>query len=90
MTADRMLHLRDYMEILQDTNCLKIVYYLYKFNPDVPLVALRTNLGIDEHVIDSCIERLLSANIVMKEKGGGYSLTVFGRSAFHKLINDPQ
>jgi len=90
MSDDTMNQLRRYAELLSDVNCLKVIYYLYKFNPNIPIEDLSTNLDLSKETIIRCLDRLLSANIVLKTDVGRYSLTVFGRTAFKKLIQSPQ
>ena len=77
-----------YREIIRDENCLKIIYYLYKFNPDVPDKEINERLGIQPEVVSACIEKLLEAEIIYKRKpdAASYTLTPMGRSAFRNLI----
>jgi len=76
----------EYVQILKDVNCLKILYYLEKFNPNVPVEELSQNLCIDEDSIKVCISKLIEARLVLNEETGGYSLTPFCRSAFRELL----
>jgi len=86
--ADSFEGTKEYANILRDTDCLRILYYLYKFNPNIPVGELSERLGIDKARTVCGIEKLTKARLVLKEDGGGYSLTPFGRSAFRNLLGE--
>ncbi|MBI4065548.1 MarR family transcriptional regulator [Candidatus Gottesmanbacteria bacterium] len=79
-----------YKEILQDQNCLRIIYYLYKYNPDVPVKEISEQLDMSPDIVSSCIDKLLAAEIIYKRspEATSYTLTPMGRSAFRNLIEE--
>jgi len=82
-----MERLHNYIQLLRDTNCLKVIYYLYRFNPDVPIKDLSKNLSILEDDVIKCLYKLAEANVIIKSNdNAGYSLTTFGRTAFKDLL----
>ncbi len=87
---ESVFRLRKYVELLNDRDCLKIIYYLYRFNPHIPIKELSQNLDILEVQVISCLDKLINSDIVVKTNEQGYSLTMFGRQEFKKLLTVPK
>ncbi len=86
MVDEILSRLMKYNDIINDSNCLKILYYLSKYNPDIPVVELKENLGIENAVIEECLSKMVRTDIIFKTEQGHYTMTPFGRNAFKKLI----
>ena len=88
MNNDIIDKLKQYLEILKDDNCLKIIYYLYNFNPDIPIKEIEQELEIPENTIKDCIQRLVENGIIFKNpETNALTLTPSGRNAFKELID---
>ncbi len=89
MDDENPSELRQYTEIIKDENALKIVYYLYKYNPNVPIDEINKELGMDVSTIESCMKKLEHNGIIFKNpETNAYSMTPFGRNAFKELIEE--
>ena len=66
MNEEVLNKLKEYAEILKDETALKIVYYLYKYNPDVLIKEINAELQISEDDIKIRIEKLLKNGIIFR------------------------
>lgn len=80
--------LAEYAEIIKNENCLKILFYLYKYNPNIPPEKLSHELGISTETVTVCIDKLIGARVIFKSLDNAYTMTPFGRSAFKEFLGE--
>lgn|SRR3989338_5890389 len=72
----------DIVNLMDDGNSLKILFYLREFNPNVTVDALVSNLSMSKIAVEGQLKNLMAFGIV-ENRNSLYQLSVDGR----KLVN---
>ena len=77
-------------DVFLDTNYLKIMYYLEKYNPSIEAIKIAQKFKMDPIDVEEKLVKLAGLKIVDYEKGKGFSLTDKGIMSlynFHANFN---
>lgn len=80
-----MIDFKEWKQAFSNINNMRVLLYLYRYNPGISFKELETNLGIDESNLKHSIEELIKAKAIKTDKKG-YTLTLEARLAISRLM----